>query len=197
VCVRAAALGGGIVLPAVYQGTGGGHVSYPWTIMMSSETEISAQLVQTLRRLQEFGLRVAVLFTGHFADEQLSMIDDIERRWNRDLNNSMRVVATGINRCDVSPIPADHAGAFETSVLFALWPDHVQEERLPELSESPSIDPDGDVTGDHRHDPTHPLWGIFGADPRGFDRAGATSLLDVLVQWLSVKANSHLPQGSR
>src|SRR5690606_18487082 len=33
VCVDAARRSGGIVLPSVYQGFGGGHGHYPWTMM--------------------------------------------------------------------------------------------------------------------------------------------------------------------
>jgi hypothetical protein len=67
-------------------------------------------------------------------------------------------------------------------VLFALWPDRMQEKPLQSLPDSPSIDPDDTVTGDCGRDPMHRLWGIFSADPRGFDRGDA--------------ANSNLPRGS-
>jgi creatinine amidohydrolase len=192
VCTRAAARAGGIVLPPLYQGTGGGHATYRWTIMMNSRLEIGSHLIQTLQRLQEFGLQVAVLYTGHFADEQLSMIDDIAREWNGSAENAMQVLALGVSRCDVSPIAPDHAGVFETSLLFALWPDRVQEEQLPRLSDFPSTDPGGNTSGGHRHDPTHPLWGIFGPDPRDFDRKQASHLLEVLVNWLVTTTNAHL-----
>jgi creatinine amidohydrolase len=191
-CLRAAARAGGIVLPPLYQGTGGGHLTYPWTIMMDSAAEIRSHLGQTLRRLQEFGVRIAVLCTGHFAEEQLAMVDDIARGWRDDPRNAMEVIALGVNRCDASPIAPDHAGVFETSLLFALWPDRVQVERLPPPSDHPSVDPAGNQAGEHRHDPDHPLWGIFGPDPREFDRAEARRLLDILVDWL-VAATSRLP----
>jgi len=50
VCLGAAKADGGIVLPPLYYGTGGGHGAYPWTIMMDSEAEIAAQLSKTLAR---------------------------------------------------------------------------------------------------------------------------------------------------
>jgi creatinine amidohydrolase len=104
----------------------------------------------------------------------------------------MDLLALGINGCDAAPIPPDHAGVFETSLLFALWPDRVHIERLPPVSDHPSIDPDGDTAGEHRHDPTHPLWGVFGPDPRAFDPAAAVRLLEVLVNWLTTTANNSL-----
>jgi creatinine amidohydrolase len=142
--------------------------------------------------LQEFGFRVAVLFTGHFADEQLAMIDDLADLWQRRSARTMDLVATGVNRCPTSPIPPDHAGVFETSLLFSLWPDRVHVERLPSPTDHPGVDPDGNSVGEHRHDPTHPLWGIFGPDPRSFDREQASRLLDTLVTWLAGNAKDHL-----
>ena len=180
VCTRAAVVDGGIVLPTLYYGTGGGHTGYPWTIMAPAET-IASLIRQSLQRLSEFGVRLVVLFTGHFADEQLAMIDRIGADWNGG-SMSLRVLALSVNRSDAS-VPPDHAGVFETSVLSAMWPDRVEIDRLPAPAEAPAVDPGGDVMGTHRHDPAHPLHGVFGPDPRGFDPAAAPALLDEIVSW--------------
>ena len=176
VCTRAARVGGGIVLPTLYYGTGGGHTAYPWTIMASAGT-ITDLIRQSLQRLSDFGVRLVVLLTGHFADEQLAMIDDIAGDWNAG-TTSLHVLALSVNRSDAS-VPPDHAGVFETSLLSAMWPDRVEIDRLPTLSDSPANDPGGDVMGAHRHDPAHPLHGVFGPDPRVFDRAAAPALRTV------------------
>lgn len=188
-CVGAAERTGGIVLPPVYQGLGGGHGDYPWSIMMSSPDGVRSHLEQTLAKLEEFGFRLAVLFTGHFAPEQLDMIDEIAADWNAG-EHSLDVLATGINRNEASPIRPDHAGVFETSVLHALHPDLVHLDRLPAAERYPAVDPDGDAYGLHRHDPEHALWGIFGADPRGLDLSATGDLLEVMVQWLSDEVTS-------
>ncbi len=138
VCLRAAASSGGIVLPTLYSGTGGGHTGYPWTIMVPSRT-IADLLGQSLQRLADFGVRLAVLFTGHFADDQLLLIDSVADEWNQR-ESSLRVLALSINRTGAS-MPPDHAGVFETSVLSALWPDRVDLERLPALGDHPANDP--------------------------------------------------------
>jgi creatinine amidohydrolase len=181
VCTRAATVGGGIVLPTLYYGVGGGHTTYPWTIMAAAASTIVELLEQALRRLQDFGVQLAVLFTGHFADEQLAMITEIAQRWNA-AGNQLQVLSLSINGTDAGVAP-DHAGVFETSALYAMWPDRVQLDRLPELAGAPSIDPGGNVMGDQRHDPTHPLHGVFGPDPRQFEPARAGDLLDELVNW--------------
>lgn len=192
VCVGAAREAGGIVLPPVYQGTGGGHSDYPWTIMMDSPDAIRTHLEQTLTKLEAFGIRVAVVFTGHFADEQLDMIDDLQERWNSRVPGSLTVFATAVNRCPTSPVPPDHAGFFETSLLHALHPELVHLERLPSRELHPAIDPDGDTMGPQRHSPDHPLWGIFGPDPRKLNTAETDSILSHLVSWISKEAASRV-----
>jgi creatinine amidohydrolase len=187
VCVGAAHRGGGVVLPALHQGTGGGHTAYPWTVMMPTGDELKAVLATTLNRLQEFGFRVAVVFTGHFSHEQLALVDDVARSWN-DENVGLRVLAAGVNRCPTAPVPPDHAGVFETSLLYALRPELVDIGRLPDRTAHPSHDPAGNVTGPQRHDPAHPLWGVFGPDPRDFDTTAAGPLLQTLVDWLDTSA---------
>jgi creatinine amidohydrolase len=192
ICLRAASRTGGIVLPPLYQGTGGGHANYPWTIMMQSQDEIRALIWQSLARLQAFGLEVAILFTGHFADEQLAMIDEVGCAWQSETSNAMRVLSLGVNRCAGSPIEPDHAGVFETSLLAAMWPGLPQIGRLPSLGDNPAVDPGGDSRGTHRHDPSHPLWGVFGPDPRRYQPGDARKLLESMVSWLAGAANSTL-----
>ena len=40
VCLAAAEAHGGVVLPPLFYGTGGGHMGYPWTIMAEDATAI-------------------------------------------------------------------------------------------------------------------------------------------------------------
>lgn len=181
VCVHAAARAGGIVMPTLYYGVGGGHTDYPWTIMAASATPVQELIEQSLSRLRDFGVRAVALFTGHFADEQLAMIDQVAARWNAS-NPDLRVAALAVNRTD-AVLPPDHAGVFETTLLSALWPDRIHLDRLPPLADAPADDPDGDTMGLHRHDPTHPLHGVFGPDPRAFRPDAATDLLEGIVNW--------------
>jgi creatinine amidohydrolase len=181
VCVRAALAAGGLVYPTLYFGTGGGHGEYPWTVMMPDGDEISGLLRQALHRLHEFGVRKVVLFSGHFAPEQLDMIATLAAAWNAR-SSEMTVIARGINMAEGLSISPDHAGIFETTMLYALWPNRV------DLAELAPLDPEHAVIDDFddaRHDRTHPLWGVFGPDPRHFDPADASMLLDATAAWLS------------
>ena len=183
-CVRAAIRGGGLVLPPLFQGVGGGHTAYPWTIMMPSADLVSGLIEDTLSRLESFDVKLVILFTGHFADEQLTMIDQIAERRNATGNHSLRVLATGVNRNESAPLAPDHAGIFESSLLYAVNAKLVHLDRLPAQRRHPSIDPGGDVAGAHRHDPDHPLWGVFGPDPRDLDAVETMQLAEAMTTWL-------------
>lgn len=193
VCVAATQYSGGIVLPAVYQGIGGEHVAYPWSIMMDSGPGIADHLLTTARRLSEFGVERAVIVSGHFATEQGELIQGVAEQWRTRAPNGMKLAATTIDRCAASPIRPDHAGRFECVLLHAVEPDLVHVERLPDLHDYPAVDPGDDAFGSHRHDPAHPLWGVFGEDPRCADYGSAGMLLDTLARWLSSLA---APQAS-
>jgi creatinine amidohydrolase len=181
ICVEAAMRDGGLVCPALFYGIGGGHSEYPWTIMLT-EREIRPLIAQTLTRLEAFGVDVAILFSGHFASEQIAMIEGLEGDWEG--SSRMRVKALAVNMARDLSLKPDHAALFETTLLAALWPDRVKIDQLPPLDAAPSIDPDGNEMGAQRHDSSHPLYGIFGPDPRHFDPTGAPALLEAMVDWL-------------
>ena len=180
-CLDAAELAGGLVYPPLWWGTGGGHGSYPWTVMMPGAEEIAAIVRFTFRRLDAFGVRQAVLFTGHFAGEQLAMIAALAAEWNAR-GGPMQVLALGVNGNAQAPLPPDHAGLFETTLLAAFQPQTVDLSLLP-----PALPPEAgeDPHGPQRHDPGHSLHGIFGADPRAFDPAQAAGLRKTMAEWLA------------
>jgi creatinine amidohydrolase len=188
VCTAAALRSGGVVLPTVFQGFGGGHVDYPWTVMMSSGEAITANLLDTLVRLEALHVGTAVLFSGHFAPEQLDLIGAVASVWQEDGTHAMRVVATSVDRCPTASIAPDHAGVFETTLLSAIEPDLVHLDRLPDPATHPAVDPGGDPAGAQRHDPANPLWGVFGPDPRGADLGAGPLLLAHLAAWLASQA---------
>jgi creatinine amidohydrolase len=181
VCLAAAVESGGLVYPPLYFGTGGGHGSYPWTVMMPNPDELQVLLNHLLVRLDSFGVARAVLFSGHFADEQLAMVARIAEDWN-SVGRALRVFACGINMAEGTSIAPDHAGVFETTMLSALWPERVDLARLPTFAESALHTDD---VAPERNDPTHPLWGVFGPDPRTFDINDGPALLRSTAHWLA------------
>lgn len=179
-CLRAAAIHGGVVLPPLHYGTGGGHGDYPWTIMMPEAGDITRQLDFTIGKLKSFGIKMVVLFSGHFPPEQLAMIDELASKWTQ---TDFNVMATAVNRIEGLSLGPDHAGLFETTLLAAMRPDLIHLDRLPPRATAP-LAVDEDDFGTQRHNPNHPIWGVFGPDPRKFDVTRAQPLLDSSVAWL-------------
>ena len=181
-CLRAAAKTGGVVLPALHYGTGGGHGDYPFTIMMSKPDEIETLLALTITRLETFGFKKITVLSGHFPHEQLDMIDRLVAKHSHP---NFTVFATAVNRIEGLDVAPDHAGVFETTLLYALHPELVQMDRLPSVANSPLTSDDWSET---RHDPKHPVYGVFGPDPRGFEPQRADTLLAAAVDWLADQA---------
>jgi len=190
ICLRTAAKDGGVVLPPHYYSVGGGHGAYPFTIIKSEPDEIEAQLNFTLQRLECFGFKLAVLFSGHFPDTQLDMIDRVAAQWNKR-NTALKAFATAVNRIEGLSFGPDHAGIFETTLLAALRPDLVRLDRLKSLAEAPLPKSEDDF-GEVRHDPNHPIYGVFGPDPRHFNPDEAKPLLDACVNWLVEQVRKRL-----
>tara|TARA_R110002111_G_scaffold104592_2_gene162553 strand:- start:248 stop:934 length:687 start_codon:yes stop_codon:yes gene_type:complete len=174
-CLRAAEQGGGLVMPPLFFGTGGGHSAYPWTIMMENSAEIEAMLARTAERLCAMHVERLIIFSGHFADEQLVMIDRFAADWNAK-SDRLNIIATAVNRCVAANIEPDHAGAFETNLMHAIAPETVDMSQLPSLDKT--LDPID------RHDKKSPIWGVIGTDPRTTDFSEADSLVETLTAWL-------------
>jgi creatinine amidohydrolase len=181
-CLRAATKSGGVVLPALHYGTGGGHGDYPFTIILAKPDEIEAQLAFTISKLKSFGFKKIIIFSGHFPDAQLDMIDRLAANHS---DKDIKVFATAVNRIEGLDVSPDHAGVFETTLLYAMHPNLVQINRLPSLTNVPLT---SDDWGETRHDPKHPVFGVFGPDPRNFDSSRAATLLSAAADWLADRA---------
>ncbi len=185
-CLRAAKADGGIVLPPLYYGTGGGHGDYPWSMMMPGAQEIEVQLSFTLTKLKSFGFKLVVLFSGHFPPEQLAMIDRLAQQHS---TADMKVLSCAVNRMDDAYCAPDHAALFETTLLAALHPELVQLDKLPPRSNTAAEEEN--PFGLQRHDPANDLYGIFGPDPRLFKPESAGGLLQRSVDWLVSKVREN------
>ena len=180
ICLRAALEQGGLVYPALYYGTGGSHGSFPWSIIPPSGTEIGALLAYSLERLDELGVDVAVMFTGHFAPEQVALVEHAADRWN-GRGRRMRALGLSVDGVSGLEIAPDHAGRFETTLLHAHLPESVSLELIPEARPGEAGE---DPWGQERYDPEHSLWGVVGPDPRSFEPTDAPALLDACVRWV-------------
>lgn len=194
ICLAAAERTGGVVLPAMHHAVGGEHTRYPWTLMAAKPEPIEALLTDSLERLDELGVSRFVLLSGHFAEEQRELVHRVATAWNGRRRASIAVAHT-LGEAPDPPIAPDHAGKFESLLLLALEPELVNVARLPHPDAAPA--PVGEGPFDQtRHRRDHPLYGVFGPDPRTMSPTDSGPLLEYLVGWVADLATRNFSPGS-
>lgn len=203
------ALGGGVVLPPLFCGIGGGHLLFDWTIM-HDEDVIERLLVRTLERLADFGYRVAVVLTGHYPGEQVHLIERVAQIV-MTARSGYVVLALPEHAARLSQPSLDHAAKWETSLMLELDPELVRLERLRIASDGSARPASVYATQDHHQvgvcmDRQDPLYGILGLDPRthasaGAGRAAVEEMVATLVIWIRqalarVGCGQHQTQGN-
>ncbi|NND08781.1 MAG: creatininase family protein [Saprospiraceae bacterium] len=183
VCLRVAEVSGGLVMPPLYYGMTGSIGHHPWTILLEKEDTFLSILRDTLKRLEDFGVELAVVFSGHFGRRQLAALNKLKSEWQGEAH-AMRLLVQSINACPAAALEGDHGAIFETSLLAKLVPELVDLNKLPDVHEHPANDPEGNSWGDHRRDPDNVLFGILGDDPRHYDEKQAEKLLSTLTNWM-------------
>lgn len=180
-CQRAADQVGGVVLPPIHYGAYASIAGHPWTILLDQEESelLLRLLLKTLSRLEHFGVKTAVIVTGHFATEQLRLLEELASEWS-SVWRAMKLVVLSPTDCPDLPIPPDHGGLFETSLLHAIDPEQIDLGALPD-----DVVEEENPAGPQRRDPAHPLFGIIGTDPRSMDEREAQQLLTHLVEWMT------------
>ena len=147
-CCEAARLGGGVVFPPVFYGIPymvpfGAAYKHAANLPVTEEF-LKAVLETTLDGLDAVGFRAAILTTGHTCQQQRDLMRDVADAHA----GSMVVYGTDdMEWADDLDFASDHAGKWETSILWYLRPELVDIYRLPK---------DTDV----------PLEGVGGDDPR-------------------------------
>ncbi len=197
-CRKAAEQVGGLVCPPLYYGTGGDHGDMPFTVMMPGAAEIEGLLRLSFRRFAASGAQLLVLLSGHFADEQIAMIQQLAAEWNAGNagESGMQVLALAMNMGEAIPMKPDHAGLFETTLLASFWPQTVDIAALAPLDPSQDVDAGRSPYGRQRLDPAHPLWSIFGADPRPFDAAQCGPLQAAMTGWFNARVRAALAEAT-
>lgn len=187
-CLHAAERTGGVVLPPLSIGVGGEHGGYPFTAL-SPARDLDPVLADLVRRVLGWpGVRLVVLFCGHFAEEQKQQLE----RLNRCAASVANVVlALSPADCPDPGIPLDHAGRFETGLMLAWASEQVHKDRLPTETAWP-IEEGESAWSDTRHDPAHPLYGVFGGDPRRASREEGRALAERLTTWLAGRVRARL-----
>jgi creatinine amidohydrolase len=146
ICMRAAEVTGGAVLPALFCGVGGGHKGY-FASIMGEEAWIEPLLKRQFDLLAEHGFRVIVAVTGHYPGEQVQMVRRAAEAHTTQPGAARVIALPEYEAFPSDPRRGDHAAKWETSILWHLRPELVDMGKLT----------------DGREDP---LYGVFGEDPR-------------------------------
>lgn len=137
VLVRAARRLGGVVLPWSYLTIG--TLALPWSFRFDPAL-VAEALRQTLRQLPAFGVRQAVIHTGH---GPLDLNHLIKRVCAEVEGEGVGLRAMGLCYLELNaalgtglgtswPVAVDHGSTMETSWIAALEPDLVSVDRLPD-----------------------------------------------------------------
>jgi len=161
VCLRAAALTGGVVMPPLYWGVdslrsregdwlegmdGAAGFELPGSVYRISHETFEALIEEMLVEIFRQGVRVVVLLTGHNARVQEAIIRCVAERVNAARPDRYVWALSEYEPVKPAPFPdaGDHAAKWETSLMMALHGDLVDMSRLPaegELLAIAGIDP--------------------------------------------------------
>jgi len=126
ICLRVAEkLGGGIVLPPNYWGRPG-FSTYVGTLTFSDGL-IRSLFWEIFEQLKKAGAKVILVVTGHYGPCQVNCLKGIAEEFNR-CYPGVRVIAQPEYE-DVTvngQVPADHAGKWETSMFWHMYPELIQ-----------------------------------------------------------------------
>ena len=158
--VAAAERLGGVVLPWSYLTLG--TLALPWSFRYDPALVADA-LRQTLRQLPAFGVRLAVIHTGH---GPLDLNHLIKRVCAEVEAEGIGLRAMGLCYLELNaalgtglgtdwPVTVDHASTMETSWASALAPELVEVDRLPD-------DPEATIVGVYGPNPRHTVDAVRG-----------------------------------
>ena len=126
ICSKAAEkLGGGIVLPVNYFGCPG-YSTYVGTLTYSEEC-LRPLFLEYMGQLKKVGAKVIVIITGHYGKCQVDFIKEVAQAFESE-NPEITVIARPEYE-DVlvdGQVPGDHAGKWETSMFWHLYPENVK-----------------------------------------------------------------------
>ncbi len=151
---------GGIMVPTLYWGIGGGHKQYPTSILVR-DSILGDLLDDVLEGLYRNGFRVFVLLTGHYPGEQVAAVKAAAQRL---VNTHPEAHVWALAEYEAFPGErrADHAAKWETSILQHLHPELVDMGQIADAAAAGA--PQATRTLEEMNAPG-PLHGILGENP--------------------------------
>lgn len=130
ICLRVAdKLGGGIVLPPNYWGRPG-FSTYVGTLTFS-EGLVRSLFWELFEQLKKVGAKVILVVTGHYGPCQVNCLKGIAEDFNRCYPEVCVIAQPEYEGVNVNgETPADHAGKWETSMFWHMYPELIQMEKF-------------------------------------------------------------------
>jgi creatinine amidohydrolase len=197
ICARIAARTGGVLMPTMWWGAGGGHGDFMWTHYQPPEA--SAEIVgRTLEQLIAYGFRAIILLAGHYPWR--GILNEKVPALQAQHPEVLFVWGTEMEIGGEVRLPGDHAAREETSYGLALFPQWVDLGAL-----RPGR---GDEAWPDRHapppetwhpgvcfDPGEPLFAQMGEDARTATAARGEAAISTLVEHVAARIEAFLSAG--
>jgi len=194
ICAEVAARAGGVLLPTMWWGAGGGHGDFMWTHYQPEEAS-EAILRRTLEGLIAFGFRAIVLLAGHYPWKSLlrRVVPELQAQ-------HPEVLFLAGTEMDIAPglsLPGDHAAREEASYGLALFPQWVDLQAL-KPGRGAKAWPGGQAPPPETwhpgvcFDPASPLYAQMGEDARLATAERGRQGVDQLVARLAEQIEAHL-----
>jgi len=182
---RACARTGGVLVPPLYWGIGGGHKGYPTSIIVRDHV-LAELLADVLDGLYRVGFRVVVLLTGHYLQEQVDAVKGAASRW-AEQHPDARIWGLPEPEAYPGENRSDHAAKWETSILMYLRPDLVDMPRMVGATDADA--PEATRSLDEMNAPG-PLHGTLGWNPARYaspeiGQETIDTIVDNLAAWVS------------
>ncbi|MBN1579104.1 MAG: creatininase family protein [Anaerolineae bacterium] len=194
VCIRIAERTGGLLLPTMWWGAGGGHGDFMWTLYQD-EQAAEAILARTVESLIDFGFQVIVLLAGHYPWQAL--LDRHLPTLQEQHPDLLFLWGTEMDMAEGLKLPGDHAAREETSYGLALLPEFVDLDAL-QPGHDRSAWPGGQAPPREswhpgvEFDPAEPLFAQMGEDARTATTERGEKRIGQLVEAITARIAGHM-----
>jgi len=130
ICLRIGRkLGGGIVLPPNYWGRPG-FSTYVGTLTFSDGL-IRSLFWELFDQLRKVGAKVILVVTGHYGPVQVNCLKEVAEEFSKCYPDVCVIAQPEYEDVTVGgEVPADHAGKWETSMFWHMYPDLIQMDKF-------------------------------------------------------------------
>lgn len=184
-CKRLASKNGGLMIPTMWWGGGGGHDVFKWTHYQDL-TAVSNMLDITSRQLLDYGVKVLILFAGHYPWQ--NVLDSVTESLKKDYRDRLILAGTEKSICgDDTVFLGDHAAKEETSWGLSLFPKLIDMTSIEAKHDYDAWPPQGPPAKENQHpkvnyDPQSPQFAQMGEDARKATAKHGETMVNLLIE---------------